>query len=130
MFSTSTKILIIDDMKTMRKIVAKALKDLGFENITESEDGLKGWEAISAPNADYGLVISDWNMPNGSGIDLLKKVRTDSRFAKLPFMLVTAESEKAQVLEALTVGVSAYVIKPFSMQTLQIKMVEAFKKVA
>ncbi len=130
MFSTSTKILIIDDMKTMRKIVAKSLKDLGFENITESEDGVKGWEAISAPNADYGLVISDWNMPNGSGIELLKKVRTDTRFANLPFMLVTAESEKAQVLEALTVGVSAYVVKPFSMQTLQVKMVEAFKKAA
>lgn len=130
MFSSSTKILIIDDMKTMRKIVAKALKDLGFENITESEDGLKGWEAINAPNADFGLVISDWNMPNGSGLELLKKVRTDDRFAKLPFMLVTAESEKEQVLEALKVGVSAYVVKPFSMQTLQIKMGEAFKKVA
>lgn len=128
MFSTSTKILIIDDMKTMRKIVAKTLKDLGFENITESEDGVKGWDAINAPDAHYGLVISDWNMPNGSGLDLLKKVRTDTRFAKLPFMLVTAESEKTQVLEALTVGVSAYVVKPFSMQTLQVKMVEAFSK--
>lgn len=128
MFSPSTKILIIDDMRTMRKIVTKALKDLGFENITESEDGAKGWAALTTVDANFGLVVSDWNMPNCTGIDLLKRVRGDSRFTKLPFVLVTAESERSQVVEAITLGVSAYVVKPFDTESLRTKLDEAHKK--
>ncbi len=129
MFSPSTKILIIDDMRTMRKLVTKSLKELGFENITEADDGVKGWEAITGADASYSLVISDWNMPNCTGLDLLKRVRADSRFTGLPFMLLTAESEKSQVLEALTVGVSAYLVKPFDTESLKLKLAEAYKKV-
>lgn len=129
MFPASTKVLIIDDMKTMRRLVAKALTDLGFQHITEAEDGAKGWEALSA-NADIGLVVSDWNMPNCTGLDLLKRVRSDSRFNKLPFVLVTAESEKAQVIEALKVGASAYVVKPFDAETLKTKLTEAYNRKA
>jgi two-component system chemotaxis response regulator CheY len=130
MFDPKTKILVIDDMRTMRKIVIKALKEMGFEQITEAEDGAQGWNALSTPNADIGLVISDWNMPNCTGIDLLRRVRGDSRFSKLPFVLVTAESEKQQVVEAITIGASAYVVKPFDTGTLKGKLAEAYGKKA
>lgn len=130
MFDPQTKILVIDDMMTMRKIVIKVLKDLGFTDITEAKDGAQGWELINGANPPYGLVVSDWNMPNCTGVELLKRVRGDKRFSKLTFMLVTAEAEKHQIVEALSHGVSGYIIKPFTADTLKAKLEEAHQKLA
>ena len=128
MFDLKTRILIVDDMMTMRKIVAKACKEIGFTDITEAADGQKGWEALQAASPDIGLVISDWNMPNCTGIDLLKRVRADSRYKIVPFVLLTAESEGHQVAEAAKSGVDNYIIKPFTAEILQKKLEETHKK--
>lgn len=130
MFDPKTRVLIVDDMMTMRKIVGKACKDIGFTDLTEAADGQKAWEALQGANPDIGLVISDWNMPNCTGIDLLKRVRADSRYKNLPFILLTAESEGHQVAEAVKAGVDNYIVKPFTPDLLQKKLEETHKKVA
>jgi two-component system chemotaxis response regulator CheY len=130
MFDPKTRVLIIDDMMTMRKIVGKVCRELGFSDLTEAADGALGWQAISTAEQPFGIVISDWNMPNCTGLDLLKRVRGDKRFAHLPFLLVTAEAEKHQIVEALQTGVSAYIIKPFTPDTLKQKLEEAHQKFA
>lgn len=94
MFSPQTHILVVDDMMTMRKLVSKTCKELGFTQITEASDGALAWEAIQSANPPIGVIISDWNMPNCTGIDLLKRVRADSRYKTLPFVLVTAKRKK------------------------------------
>src|SRR4051812_20369494 len=104
MFDASITILIVDDMKTMRRLVQKACTDLGFKNFVEAEDGAKGWEAIQN-NPAIGLIISDWNMPNCTGLDLLKRVRASEKSKNLPFLLLTAESEASQVATAIQAGV-------------------------
>ncbi len=129
MFDLKTRILIVDDMMTMRKLVGKCLKELGFTDFTEASDGAKAWEAITAASPPIGLIVSDWNMPNTSGLDLLKRVRADSRCGKLPFVLVTAEAEQHQIIEALKAGVSNYVIKPFDTATLKTKLEAVYKKI-
>lgn len=128
MFDPKTKILVVDDMLTMRKLVSKFCRDIGFSDITEATNGADAWTAIGAANPPFGLVISDWNMPNGTGLDLLKRVRGDARFAKLPFVMVTAEAEKHQIMEAIQSGVSNYVIKPFTIDSLKEKLEGAHKK--
>jgi two-component system chemotaxis response regulator CheY len=128
MFDPKTRVLVIDDMMTMRKLVTKVCKDLGFADVTEAADGAKGWEAIQNANPPIGLVISDWNMPNSSGLDLLKRVRADSRFGALPFVMVTAEAEQHQIVEALKSGVSNYIVKPFSPETLKEKLEAVHQK--
>lgn len=127
MFSPNTKVLIVDDMMTMRKIVAKSLKELGFTTFVEAADGALAWTKLSE-NPDVGLIVSDWNMPNCTGVEFLKRVRSDSRFKSLPFFLVTAESEKEQVVEALKAGVDGYVIKPFTTDALKGKLEESYNK--
>ena len=127
MFGPETKILIVDDMRTMRKIAMKNCKALGFTDLLEAEDGAKAWETL-AENPNIGLVISDWNMPNCSGLDLLKRVRADQRFKQLPFLMVTAENEAGQVKEALTAGVSNYLVKPFDADNLKLKLEDCYKK--
>jgi two-component system chemotaxis response regulator CheY len=128
MFDPNIHILIVDDMGTMRKLVTKACQALGFKNFAEASDGALAWEKLSSSEVQLGLVISDWNMPNCTGIDFLRRVRGDSRFKNLPFILVTAESEAQQVVEALKAGVSSYVVKPFTPETLGQKIEEAHKK--
>ena len=130
MFDLKSRVLVIDDMMTMRKIVIKNLKDLGFTDITEAADGNLAWGALNAASPPIQLVISDWNMPNCSGLDLLKKVRGDAKFAKLPFVMLTAEAEAAQVKEALVAGVTNYIIKPFTADTLKLKLEQSHKKVS
>jgi two-component system chemotaxis response regulator CheY len=130
MFDANTRILIVDDMMTMRKLVGKICKELGFTNLAEASDGIQAWEQIQSANPPIGLIISDWNMPNCSGIDLVKRLRSDSRFGKTPFLMVTAESEQAQVVEALKAGVDNYVVKPFSAATLTEKLTAIHKKIA
>lgn len=129
MFDLKTRILICDDMLTMRKLVGKACKEIGFTDLIEAADGALGWEALANANPPIGLVISDWNMPNSSGLDLLKRVRSDSRFSKLPFIMVTAEAEQHQIMEAVKAGVSNYVIKPFNSETLKEKIEAVHKKI-
>jgi two-component system, chemotaxis family, chemotaxis protein CheY len=129
MFGKDTKILIIDDMVTMRKLVSKNLTQLGFAKITEAGDGALGWIEIEKANkagTPFQLVISDWNMPNLTGIDLLKKVRTTSSIKNIPFILLTAESEKGQIEVAAKLNVSAYLVKPFKPQELADKLKLAF----
>lgn len=130
MFDPSTRVLVVDDMMTMRKLVSKVCKELGFSDITEAADGAKGWEAICNANPGIGLVISDWNMPNTSGLDLLKRVRSDSRFSKLPFIMVTAEAEQHQIVEAVKAGVSNYLVKPFTPESLKEKLEAVHKKLS
>lgn len=129
MFAPETRILVIDDMTTMRKVVGKTLKDLGFKDIQEAADGNLGWQVLTASNPPIQLVISDWNMPNCSGLELLKKVRSDANFSKLPFVLLTAEAEAHQVKEALIAGVSNYIIKPFTADTIKQKLEQTYNKV-
>ena len=129
MFDPKTKILVVDDMMTMRKIVVKNLKEMGFESISECADGNLAWDALCKPDANIQLVISDWNMPNCSGMDFLKKMRADPRFIKLPLIMLTAEAEKHQMVQAIKSGVSNYMIKPFSPEVLKEKLEETHKKV-
>jgi two-component system chemotaxis response regulator CheY len=129
MFSPDTHVLVVDDMMTMRKLVTKTCKELGFSQITDAADGALAWQAIQNANPPIGLIISDWNMPNTSGLDLLKRVRADSRFGKLPFIMVTAEAEQGQIMEAVKSGVSNYVIKPFTADILKEKLEAVHKKI-
>jgi len=129
MFDPKTRILVVDDMLTMRKLVSKVLKELSFTDITEAADGILAWEAIEKANPPFGLVVSDWNMPNCTGLDLLKRVRSSSTHGKLPFILVTAEAEQHQVVEAVKAGVSNYVIKPFTADALKGKIEAVHKKI-
>jgi len=122
MFDLKTRILVVDDMMTMRKLVAKACKEIGFTDITEAADGALAWTAVTEASPSFGLIISDWNMPNSTGLDLLKRVRADSRFGKTPLILVTAEAEQHQILEAAKAGVSQYLMKPFTADSLREKI--------
>ena len=130
MFDPKTRILIVDDMMTMRKMVGKVCKELGFTDLTEAGDGVIAWEAITNATPPFGLIISDWNMPNCTGLDLLKRVRGDQRFSKVPFVLVTAEAEQHQIVEAVKAGVSNYVIKPFTADSLKEKLEAVHKKMS
>jgi two-component system chemotaxis response regulator CheY len=109
-------------------LVSKACREIGFTDITEASDGGKAWEAMSVASPPIGLVISDWNMPNTTGLDLLKRVRADGRYGRTPFVLVTAEAEKHQIVEAVKAGVSNYVIKPFTTDGLKDKLEAVHKK--
>ena len=131
MFDANTKVLVIDDMRTMRKIVIKCLGEIGLKSVTEADDGATGWEAIQkalTEKAPFQLIISDWNMPILKGIELLKKVRADAAMKSTPFFLVTAETELSQVSEAAQAGVSGYITKPFSPATLKEKLEKASAK--
>ena len=130
MFDPKVRVLVVDDMMTMRKIVIKIMKELGFTDFTEAADGIQAWEAVNTAAVPFGLIISDWNMPNCSGVDFLKRVRADKRVTKTPFLLVTAEAEQHQVAEALKAGVDQYVIKPFNKESLSAKLESAHKKYA
>jgi two-component system chemotaxis response regulator CheY len=110
------KILIVDDFATMRKVIRNLLKQSGYENITEAEDGVAAMNVLKSTKIDF--VISDWNMPNMTGIELLRAVRSDNELSALPFLMVTAESLKDNVVEAVKAGVSNYIVKPFTAEVL------------
>ena len=118
---TSIKILVVDDFATMRKIIRNQLVELGFENITDAEDGTKALTILK--KQEFDLVITDWNMPNMAGIDLLKKIRSSTTLCDLPVLMVTAEAKKDQILDAAKAGVNGYIIKPFKPITLKEKLV-------
>ena len=117
---TSITILVVDDFATMRRIVKGNLRQLGFSKIIEAEDGRIALEELKKNKID--LIISDWNMPNMNGLELLKAVKGDESFKKIPFVMVTAEGQKSNVMEAVKAGVSNYVVKPFTPETLEEKL--------
>lgn len=119
------KILVVDDMSTMRRIVKNILKQLGFNNIEEAENGQ---ETLNKLNADkYGFVVSDWNMPVMMGIDMLRAIRKDEKLKTIPVLMVTAEAQKENLIEAVQAGVSNYIVKPFTAETMQDKINKIFK---
>ncbi|MGZ9274099.1 MAG: chemotaxis response regulator CheY [Nitrospira sp.] len=119
------KILVVDDMSTMRRIVKNILKQLGFNNLEEAENGQ---EALTKLKADtYGFVVSDWNMPVMMGIDMLRAIRADEKLKAIPVLMVTAEAQKENLMEAVKAGVSNYVVKPFTAETMQEKINKIFK---
>lgn len=124
------KILVVDDMSTMRKIIKNMLKKNGFTNITEADDGATAWPLLEEAHTSgepFEFVVSDWNMPQMSGLDLIKKIRADERFAKLPFLMITAEAEQGNVVIAVKAGVSNFIVKPFSEGVLKEKIDKIFK---
>ena len=121
---TSMKVLVVDDFATMRRIIKGVLKQLGFNNIVEAEDGSLALEELK--KEQIGLIVSDWNMPNMTGLDLLKAVRGDSDLKDIPFIMVTAEGQKENVVEAVKAGVNNYIIKPFTPDTFGEKLQKVF----
>ncbi len=114
-------ILIVDDYKTMLRIIRNLLKQLGFDNVEEATDGTMALEKLR--EKPFGLVISDWNMEPMTGYELLKKVRADEQFKAIPFIMITAESKTENVVAAKEAGVSNYIVKPFNAETLKAKIV-------
>jgi two-component system chemotaxis response regulator CheY len=121
------KILVVDDFSTMRRIVKNVLKQLGFENLDEAEDGAQALTKLRS--GGYGFVVSDWNMPNMDGLELLKEVRKDPALKDLPILMVTAEAEKDKVVTAIQAGVNNYVVKPFTAEVFKEKMDRIFEKI-
>ena len=122
------KILVVDDFSTMRRIIKNLLRDLGFTNTHEADDGLTALPMLQSGNFDF--LVSDWNMPGMTGIDLLKAVRADPKLANLPVLMVTAETKREQIIQAAEAGVNGYVIKPFTAGTLEEKISKIFDRVA
>ena len=121
------KILIVDDFSTMRRIIKNLLRDLGFNNTTEADDGATAWPVLQA--GDFEFLVTDWNMPEMDGLSLLKAVRGDERLASLPVLLVTAEAKKEQIVEAAKCGVNGYIVKPFTANTLKEKIDKIFERI-
>jgi len=119
----SMKVLIVDDYKTMLRIMRNLLRQLGFENVDEAIDGTQALEVLNASEDSFGLIISDWNMEPMTGIELLRHVRADEKLKMTPFIMVTAESKSENVIAAKEAGVSNYIVKPFNAGTLKAKMV-------
>ena len=120
------KILVVDDFSTMRRIVKNLLRDLGFNNTQEADDGLTALPMLQ--KGDFDFVVTDWNMPGMQGIDLLKAIRADDKLKHLPVLLVTAEAKKEQIVEAAQAGVNGYIVKPFTAGTLKEKLDKIFER--
>lgn len=120
------KILVVDDFSTMRRIVKNVLKQLGYENIEEAEDGAQALSKLK--NGGYGFMVLDWNMPNMDGLQLLQEVRKDPTLSALPVLMVTAEAEKTMVITAIQSGVNNYIVKPFTAEVFKEKMDKVFEK--
>ena len=121
------KILIVDDFSTMRRIIKNLLRDLGFTNTSEADDGNTALPILKKGGFDF--LITDWNMPGMTGIDLLKAVRAEPELQDLPVMMVTAESKRDQIIEAAQAGVNGYIVKPFTAVTLKEKIDKIFERV-
>lgn len=115
------KLLVVDDSSTMRRIIKNTLQRLGYEDILEAEHGLQAWELLDTIDG-IKVLITDWNMPEMNGLDLVKKVRADNRFIDIPIIMVTTEGGKAEVITALKAGVNNYIVKPFTPQVLKEKL--------
>ena len=130
MFDLSTRILIVDDMVMVRKLITKVCKEAGFNDFLEAANGATAWEAITSSIPQVGIILSDWNMPSSTGLDLLKRVRGDSRTKSIPFIMITAEAQHDQIKEAVLHGVSNYLVKPFTKESLMEKLEAIYAKQA
>jgi two-component system chemotaxis response regulator CheY len=120
------KILVVDDFSTMRRIVKNLLKELGFSHFDEADDGATAWPMVQT--GKYDFIVSDWNMPQMTGLQLLKNVRADEKLKETPFLLITAEAKRSQILEAAQAGVDGYIVKPFTAATLNAKIQKIFER--
>ena len=121
------KILIVDDFSTMRRIIKNLLRDLGFPNTVEADDGLTAIPILNSGSIDF--LVTDWNMPGMTGIDLLRHVRADEKLRSLPVLMVTAEAKREQIIEAAQAGVNGYVVKPFTALALKEKIEKIFERI-
>lgn len=121
------KILVVDDFATMRKVIRNLLKQIGYENIVEAEDGINAMKVLKSQKVD--LIISDWNMPNMTGLELLKAVRGDDELKPIPFLMVTAEALQENVIAAIKAGVNNYIVKPFTAEMLNEKIKKILEKI-
>lgn len=126
MADPKTKFLVVDDFSTMRRIVRNLLKELGYSDVDEAEDGVQALQKLKSEKFDF--VVSDWNMPNMDGLTLLKSIRADANLSKLPVLMVTAEAKKENIIAAAQAGASGYVVKPFTAATLDEKLSKIFEK--
>ncbi len=122
------KILVVDDFPTMRRIVRNLIKELGYINVDEAEDGMAALARLRG--GGYDFVVSDWNMPNLDGLSMLKEIRADAALSHLPVLMVTAESKKENIIAAAQAGASGYVVKPFTAATLDEKLNKIIEKMA
>ncbi len=122
------KVLVVDDFSTMRRIVKNLLRDLGFTNIQEADDGNTALPMLQG--GDFDFVVTDWNMPGMQGIDLLKAIRADANLSHIPVLLITAEAKKEQIIMAAQAGVNGYIVKPFTAATLKTKLDKIFERLA
>ncbi|MFP4392977.1 MAG: chemotaxis response regulator CheY [Desulfohalobiaceae bacterium] len=120
------RVLVVDDFSTMRRIIKNILKQLEFTNIVDADDGTTAWEILNKDKIDF--IIADWNMPKMTGLELLKKVRSSEEFADMPFLMVTAEGQQENIIEAVQAGVSNYIVKPFTPETIEQKINKIFSK--
>lgn len=123
-YDTNMRILVVDDFSTMRRIIKNILRQLGMGNVVEADDGTTAWEVLNRDNIDF--IVSDWNMPHMTGIELLRKVRASEEYADLPFLMVTAEAQQENIIEAVQAKVSNYIVKPFTPDTLKQKIDKIF----
>lgn len=121
------KILVVDDFSTMRRIIKNLLRDLGYTNTVEADDGLTALPILKSGGIDF--LVTDWNMPGMQGIELLKEVRADDGLASTPVLMVTAEQKREQIIEAAEAGVNGYIVKPFTAQTLKEKIDKIFERI-
>lgn len=126
MANKNMKILVVDDFATMRKVVRNILRQLGYENVIEAENGEEALRM--AKSSDLGLIISDWNMPVMTGLEFLKEIRSDEKTKSIPFLMVTAEALKENIIQAIQSGANNYIVKPFSPQIFEEKMKAIFKE--
>lgn len=124
MLDTKAKILIVDDFSTMRRIVKNILKQLGYENMEEAEDGTQALSKLRAGSFDF--VVTDWNMPNMTGLELCEQIRADDALKEIPVLFVTAEAQKENVVAAVQAGASNYIVKPFTAEVMKEKMEKIF----
>jgi two-component system chemotaxis response regulator CheY len=120
------RFLVVDDFSTMRRIVKNLLKELGYANVDEAEDGVQALAKLRSESFDF--VVSDWNMPNMDGLTMLQNIRSDPALAKLPVLMVTAEAKKENIIAAAQAGANGYVVKPFTAATLDEKLNKIFEK--
>ena len=126
MADKNLKFLVVDDFSTMRRIVRNLLKELGYTNVDEAEDGVVALQKLRG--GSFQFVVTDWNMPNMTGIELLKAIRADDGLKHLPVLMITAEAKKENIIEAAQSGASGYIVKPFTAGTLEEKMSKIFEK--
>ena len=121
------KILVVDDFSTMRRIIKNLLRDLGYSNTTDADDGSTALPMLQA--GDFDFLVTDWNMPGMTGIELLKAVRADPKLASIPVLMVTAEQKREQIIEAAQAGANGYIVKPFTAGTLKEKIDKIFERI-